>query len=383
MRDTPTRLMSRGVSRWLTLASDLGLIAAIWFVSFVGPDVSPATGLDLGLSVAVAVGILIRHRWPALALLVCAAADLVASLAGLQGFGYHFAAWVAVYTFSSRVPLPWAVAGTLPTMGAVFLAETAEKDWRWLAFGTTLVAGGTLVALAFGQVVRVREQLVVSMREQAEASARNRESAALARIADSRLQTAREVHDIVAHRMAVIHLRAAVSLRTDSDMSTGGRLALQEIDDAARAALADIDQLLADLRAEDSRGAVGGAFDLSDLVREFRDYGLDVVLNADGDPAAVATPVASVIRASALEALTNGLKHGDGAPVRLSLQVSHDAVDLEARNTWSGAVAGEVRSGWGLRGVRERAEQAGGSAWYGEEQGDFLLRVSVPSGAAS
>lgn len=368
-----------GPARWLSAASSVGLIGAVWWINFVGPDVSRVTWQDAVVVTLTSIGLLLRHRSPFAALLLCTGCDLVASLLELQGFGYHFAAWVAAYFFSVRHSIGWALAWILPTMGAVVVAETAEKDWRWFAFGTTLVAGGTLVAVAFGQVTRLREQLLVSLRERAESAERSRESEAAARIADDRLRTAREVHDVVAHRMAIIHLRAAVSLRTDADISPAGRQALQEIDDAATAALGDIDQLLADLRAGDTPGrSAADGLDLSDLVAEFRGHGLDVVLTRTGDLSTVATPVAKVVRRAALEALTNGLKHGAGSPVRIALEVTDRSVTMTARNRADGST--EVRSGWGLRGVRERVTEVGGDSWFGRESGDFVLGVSVPVG---
>lgn len=366
--------------RWASGAASAGLIGAVWWINFVGPDVSGVTWKDALVVTLASVGLLLRHRSPLATLLMCTGADLVASLSGLQGFGYHFAAWVAAYFFSLRNSIEWALAWVLPTMGAVVIVETAEKDWLWFAFGTTLVAGGTLMAVAFGQVIRLREQLLVSLRERAESAERTRESETAARIADDRLRTAREVHDVVAHRMAIIHLRAAVSLRTDADISPAGHQALQEIDDAATAALGDIDQLLADLRAGDapSRSGVDG-LDLSDVVDEFRGHGMDVVLTRTGDLSTVATPVAKVMRRAALEGLTNGLKHGAGSPVRIALDVTDRTVTMTVRNR-SADTSAEVRTGWGLRGVRERVDEVGGDVWFGRERGEFVLGVSAPVG---
>ncbi|MBM7519371.1 sensor histidine kinase [Nocardioides nitrophenolicus] len=372
--------VTQGPARWPVTASSAGLVAVVWWISFVGPDVGSVTWADAIVCSTASLGILLRERSPLAALLLCTGCDLAASLLGLQGFGYHFAAWVAVYAFSVRHTMPWALAWTLPTMGAVIVAETAEKDWRWFAFGTSLVAGGALVALAFGQVIRLREELLVSLRERAESAEHSRESEAAARIAGDRLRIAREVHDVVAHRMAIIHLRAAVSLRTDDDLSPAGRRALREIDEAATAALGDIDQLLADLRAGDSSAVpVVAGLDLDDLVSEFRDHGLDVVLTGGGVSTALAPPTVEVVRRAALEGLTNGLKHGAGAPVRIALDAAGGQLTLTVRNR-SDDGAAELRSGWGLRGVRERVEEAGGRVWFGPEGGDFVLGVRVPIG---
>lgn len=375
--------VSDGAARWGAAASSVGLIGAVWWINFVGPDVSRITWEDAVVVTLASIGLLLRHRSPLAALLLCAGCDLAASLLGLQGFGYHFAAWVASYFFSVRHSISRALAVVLPTMGAVVVAETAEKDWRWFAFGTTLVAGGTLVAVAFGQVIRLREELLVALRERAESAERSRESEAAARIADDRLRTAREVHDVVAHRMAIIHLRAAVSLRTDEDISPAGRRALQEIDDAATAALGDIDQLLADLRAGDApRRSGADDLDLSDVLAEFRDHGLEVVFARTGDPSNVAAPVAKVVRSAALEGLTNGLKHGAGAPVRVALDVTDGTVTMTVRNR-SADGSEEMRTGWGLRGVRERVDEVGGNAWFGREGDEFVLGVSAPVGGGT
>jgi len=111
-----------------------------------------------------------------------------------------------------------------------------------------------------------------------------------------------------------------------------------------------------------------------------------VPLRVDVDPAPPGTPPASVqlaVYRILQEALTNALRHGDGAPVSVRLRWLADRVELEVRNPASGAPHG-AGGGHGIIGMRERAQLAGGRLDAGAEAAEFIVRATLPiEGAGS
>ena len=139
--------------------------------------------------------------------------------------------------------------------------------------------------------------------------------------------------------------------------------------------------LLTQLRHSQGDGPQPTLADLEALYAHVRAAG--VQLRVDVDPAPPGTPPASVqlaVYRILQEALTNALRHGDGAPVSVRLRWLADRVELEVRNPLpvvSGGAA-PAAGGHGLIGMRERAQLAGGRLDAGAEAGDFLVRATLP-----
>jgi signal transduction histidine kinase len=363
------------------------LIAVVWwstvFVPGPGDVVStiPLTTVAVLLLIVTSIALLLRRRWPVLTLAVTATVDAYSIIAkSIDGAGYHYAALFGVFFVAVRHPFRRTCLAVGLSMGLVYLSAVANADWRWTGFGPMGVIVTTLLATSFGQVRYLREHLVRSLHEQVESAELTREAVARTRVAEDRLHTARELHDLVGHRIAVVHLRAAAAIRTVESDPPSALRALRDIDDAARDVLHDIDQLLADLRAGDTRADEPDLGQLDDLIDEFRRYGLDIRTDVSGDLGAVPVSTSRVTYQVVHESLTNALKHGrSGGPVALVLHVARASVSVRVSNASADTSATDPREGWGLHGIRERVADVDGSVTV-DPGPEFVVDVALPIG---
>ena len=230
-----------------------------------------------------------------------------------------------------------------------------------------------LLAWTVGALVRtaLRARLNREAQEVAEADAA---------IEQERVRIARDMHDVVAHSLAVVIAQAdgaRYAAASDPQVATA---ALGTISTIARAALADVRVLLTQLRHSEPAGPQPTLADLEELYAQVRAAGVD--LNIDVDPAPLGQPPASVqlaVYRILQEALTNALRHGGGAPVAVTLAWHPDRVALEVRNRLRpGHHPGE--SGHGLLGMGERAHLVGGHLSAADSGGDFVVGAELPIG---
>ena len=219
------------------------------------------------------------------------------------------------------------------------------------------------LALAVGDVVRSRRQVVERMVAQ-------REEEALRRVGEERLSIARDVHDVVAHAMVAINVQAGVAAHLIDRDPGQAHSALRAIKATSGEALADLRATLGVLRGDDSapvRPAVGLG-DLDELAAGLRAAGVQVSLEVGevGDvPAAVQTAGYRIVQ----EALTNALRHADASAVRVVVGRDGDAVRLEIADDGVGSGSVNGGSGNGLRGMRERAAALSGTVECGPAEG--------------
>ncbi len=197
-----------------------------------------------------------------------------------------------------------------------------------------------------------------------------------------RTRIARDMHDVVAHSLAVVIAQAdgaRYAAAADPDAATA---ALGTISATARAALSDVRLLLTQLRHSQADGPQPTLADLEQLYAHVRGAGVD--LRVDIDPAPHGEPPASVqlaVYRILQEALTNALRHGDGGPVDVALAWHPDRVEMHVRNP-VGPRTDEPR-GHGLIGMRERAQLVGGSLDAGVEGAEFVVNATLPIGGAA
>ncbi|HEY0247691.1 MAG TPA: histidine kinase [Gryllotalpicola sp.] len=201
-------------------------------------------------------------------------------------------------------------------------------------------------------------------------------------VEQERNRIARDMHDVVAHSLAVVIAQAdgarfAASARPELAVD-----ALATISGVARDALGDVRMLLAELRHDEGATPQPSLVDLDQLFEQLRGAGLSLEVHESGfrQPLGASHEIAAyrIIQ----EGLTNALRHGaPGAPVGLSLFWADDGLHVEIANTMrpvgdTGPVAGR---GHGLPGMHERAQLAGGFL-TAEPDGDggFRLRTRIP-----
>ncbi len=208
-------------------------------------------------------------------------------------------------------------------------------------------------------------------------------------VLEERTRIARELHDVVAHHMSLIAVRAETAPYRLTGLPDPVQAEFLALSGAAREALVDMRRLLGVLRQEQQAGLAPQPqlADLPVLVESARLAGVPVELSApgvlDGVPAAVGVCAYRIVQ----ESLSNASQHAPGAAV--SVSVDHDAstVTLRVANgpgDHAGPAGTGLRTGHGLAGMRERVALLGGSLTAGPAaDGGFVVAAVLPLGAAA
>jgi signal transduction histidine kinase len=277
----------------------------------------------------------------------------------------------------------WA---TVSSLIPVFLFATDANAWGGALLLVAIAALGNI----FSRRRRTRELL-----------ARSEELTELERarraVLEERARIAREMHDVVAHHMSMIAVRAETAPYRVTSLNDDAKDELATIAVAARAALTDMRRLLGALRSEDGDAPTApqpGLADIGDLVTTARAAGVDVTFDIDGVPSAPSTHAPSTHAPSVVvpeavgltayrivqEALANAARHAPGGPVTIDVRGFDDRLELTVRNKRTGP-AGEG-GGHGLIGMRERAALLGGELTAGPDRFDFVVEAKLPFGEA-
>ena len=269
----------------------------------------------------------------------------------------------------------WIVPFRMPLWPVATFAVAAIGGWVGVSVAEELpgnaiggVAAGLGWAVLFAAVVK---QLAVTKRQAAEL--------ATARVLAERQRLAREIHDILAHALSaqVVHLEGTrMLLARDGDPA----VALARVEQAgamARAGLEETKRAVAALRGE----SVPVADELTSLADQFRTTtGNRCVVEVSGDPSDLSAEARLAVVRTAQEALTNVHKHAPRASVTVTLRCGAGRCELDVTDT--GGRPGELSSagnGYGLVGMRERAELLGGELTAGPAEAGFRVLLTVPS----
>ncbi|WP_369375814.1 sensor histidine kinase [Streptomyces sp. cg36] len=336
----------------------------------------------VGVAIVAAVVVLARaffretfaHRlWPSLAvLLLVMATALVALKSGWEVFAVIVWCGCAV-TALERLPLGAAVPCTLAALAAY--AVVNADNWPTTAI-TTVGLGLAGYVLRLDAEARGNAQRLLAQERAARAA--EAESAALA----ERARIAREIHDVLAHSLSaqLVHLEAARLMIEREPAGDFRDRILERVVSArsmAREGLAETRQALSALRGEMTP--------VEDFLRTLVEGGGPggvAGVEVTGERRALTAEASQAVRRVAQEAMTNVRKHAPGAAVAVRLEYLPGEVALEVRDSGGGRCAGELTasgSGYGLLGMRERAELLGGSLEAGPEEEGFVVRLRVPA----
>ncbi|GAA4429869.1 hypothetical protein GCM10023169_32640 [Georgenia halophila] len=311
---------------------------------------------------------------------------------------------VVLYSVAAHAPRPWPTVGlVLGLSGAVLTAVRLWFSPVWPAPGlggfdpTTLVARsavlGVLAALvlaawALGRYRSVRVAYLAQLEDRAVRAEADRERHAARVAAEERTRIAREMHDVVAHALAVI-VRQAEGGRLAGEREPA--VALSTLDTVARTgreALDDTRSVLGRLRGDGADGeAQRGAEDVPVLVAGVEEAGLPVHLEIAGTPAGLSRTASLAVYRVVQESLTNVVKHaGTGARAEVRIAYARGGADVAVRDFGGAAedVSSTGAAGHGLLGMRERVTLEGGNLATGpadDGQPGFVVRASIPSGA--
>ncbi|MER6099710.1 histidine kinase [Streptomyces sp. NPDC001728] len=360
------------------LAAFVGLLAADASAQYTSETVAL---LDQLAGAAACCALWLRRRWPVgLAVGLCLASAVAPVAAGA----------VLASLFSVAVRRPFREVAWIGALAvAASITQVIVRPDPTINVGLAIAIGFVFILLvtAWGMLVRSRRQLVEALRErarraEAEAELRAAQAQRLAREA-----IAREMHDVLAHRLTLLSVHAgALEFRPDAPPEQVARAA-GVIRDSAHEALQDLREIIGVLRAPGENGEAGDRpqptlATLGALIAESREAGAEVVLDTTvDDPAAVPAATGRTVYRIAQEALTNARKHAPGTTVTVTVRGRPgEGLTVEVRNPAPGGPVPHVPgSGQGLIGLTERAALAGGRLEHGPDpDGGFALRAWLP-----
>lgn len=353
---------------WFTAPAALALLTCVGAVRTDRP-----LPVVLGLSVGVAAtgGVLAWRRvagWPLVAGLTIPATGVVLACYGDPRNVGWFGVCVIVGWVALAVPPRTAVSAGL-ALAAVFVIQLAtvspEPGWvTWMA-GTAFTTG----ACIFARRQRVLVERLHAAQEELAQRART----------DERHRIAREMHDLVGHSLTVtlLHLGSA-RLALDDDLDTA-RDSLAEAEHAARNSLDDVRAAVGLLRATDPLAAPPAptAADIAYLVDSYRKAGAGIDLDVQGDLATITPNRRLAAFRIVQESLTNAVRHGDGTPISVRIDVLGDRARITIRNAAPARLP--HGTGTGITAMRERAGALGGRLTAGPNEDGWLVEAVIPA----
>ncbi|MFJ3667702.1 sensor histidine kinase [Streptomyces sp. NPDC090106] len=313
------------------------------------------------------------------------------------GLGY----WPVVNSLGPMLAF-YTVASLRPARTTASCAALMAGSWIYAGLVTEGSSMASVLAQSvaypmvlwwFGHTARRTADLTRQLRaEQAERARRE--------VAGERVRIARELHDVVAHHMAVINVQAGLARFVFTSDAPTARGALDAIEGASAEALAELRRMLGLLRADGVQGAPDGGpapglDQLAGMVERVRAGGVPVTLTVSGDPRPLPSGVQLCLYRVVQEALTNVLKHAPGA--HATVELAYRAGEMTASVTDDGAPGGvphggkgvnkgadparrQERGGHGLIGMRERAKLYGGTIVVGPRgEGGYGVHLTLPT----
>jgi signal transduction histidine kinase len=364
-----------------TLVSVVSLVPLVFGLE---PDGRQPSSADAVAAAVAFVLLLARRRKPliVLGLALLSAIVFVAVVANRPGV-LVATAMIAIYTVASTarrrtaLVVAAAVAGTQFAISAAAMGSlTSPENFAVLAW-TGMVA-------AIGGTVRTWRDYLAATEERAARAEAGKELEARRRVAEERLRIARELHDVIAHHIALINVQAGIAshlLRADPDQAD---LVLAQMRASGRTVLDELSSVLYVLRQPGDDGQptepVPDLSRLGQLLDSLTAAGQSIRHQRSGTPRPLPTATDLAAYRIIQEGLTNAQKHGAGG-ADLHLDYRPDALHIQIRNAVrTRPPATPAGSGHGLTGMRERAHAVGGSLHTGPAPGGaFRLDARLPA----
>lgn len=375
------RLLPWRISGWL-IDSVIITVLVVAFIPQPYLDEPSHEAADWIALVVAVVLVLTRRRFPIPTLVAGVVAMAVLLVAAERPSLLMPVLLLAVYNVAVRHERRVAlIAGGLTTLALAVLVIAVLEHGDVRGAGLASIAWPAFAA-ATGTAVRTSRENIAAANERARRAEQTRQLEAHRQVIEERLRIARDVHDLVAHHIAVINVQAGVAghlMRSDPDAA---EVALDTVRDAAGTVLDELGELLSVLRSSEDAEPTTPAPNLAsitDVISSFAASGLAVEHRTSGAPRALTESAQLAAYRVVQEALTNAHKHGvDDAVVtqrfddgRMEISVSNRV----GRHDPTG-------SGFGLVGMRERVEAVGGTLSIDRNAsgGRFEIQAVLPAG---
>ncbi|MBB5867148.1 signal transduction histidine kinase [Allocatelliglobosispora scoriae] len=329
------------------------------------------TGVLIGGPLAV------RRRWPVVTAVVTIAASAAALTSGIipayaavpPSAAVAFALYMVGAAVPRRASILTLTGGFAAMVCALTLADTsasAEFGGAEVGFACLAVGAGWVL----GRATRDRRASAASRLEQATQQA----------VIQERLRIARELHDIVAHSMSLIAVKAAVANHVAELRPQEAGAALRVIESTSRAALAELRHAVGALRGDEAYTPTPGLAGLARLAEQAASSGVEVHLEVRGEaelPEGVGVSAYRIVQ----ESLTNVIKHAAPARCEVTVTVGGGECRIEVTDDGRRPPADPARPGHGLVGMRERVAVYGGALDAGPlPAGGFRVAACLPYG---
>ena len=343
--------------------------------------------LAYALLIVSGVALVARRRWPVAVFVTTALASLVYFSLEFSDGPVWIALFVALYTLTAygdgRRSLVIAGVG-ISVLAPVWLAAAADIEPRAAIGWVFFRIGASVMSAALGESARSRRVIAAEAEERAEWAERTREDEARSRVDAERLRIAREVHDTVAHAIAIINVQAGVTAHVLDKRPEGAREALLAIEQTSSQALREMRAILGVLRdSNDGRVPHPGLGQIDELTAKARDAGLDIELEATSPAAPLPSAVGSAVYRILQESITNVIRHVGPTRVTVALDYGIDVLEVsvidEGRRGAGNGTGGTEEPGRGILGMRERCQLLGGDLAAGSRPGGgFEVKARLP-----
>jgi len=370
------------------LVSSFGLTSA-YLATGVGRPLTVDITLTLALVVTTVVLLARRHR-PLVSFVVILIATVASAVAspGIDPIGLSLALYALAVHRSTRSA--WIGLGMTVAIGAVIVPLSAVQrsgtsDETTVPMISPIPILVMLVSVLVGVAVGGHRRYVAALIDRAARLERERDQRERLATANERARITREMHDIVAHGIAVmVSLADGADALAEKDPARS-RAALGDIGNVGRRSLSDMRRLLGTLGQDDDASAADlgpapSVAELPALIATYRTAGLPVVLETSGTPPS-SPGVQTVVYRIVQEALTNTLRYAHSPrEVRVAISYGQPLMVIVTDDGNSpGRSQAPLGSGRGIMGMRERARLFGGSVAAGpKSDGGWQVEVELP-----
>ena len=383
--------MSRNSSVAIVEAGLPVLVAAGFVVgSALLAGASTLGPVGYGLLIAGAAALLVRRGHPVAALVGTVIPAFAYDLLNDPGGLCTIAVGVALFAVADAGHRRAGVAAIITVVGGFLAIGVVLGRGHVIDLVTALWFAGWLVAsLILGETTRSRRAYLEEVEQRAQEAERSREDEARRRAGEERIRIARELHDVLAHRISMISVQSGVGahlLDRDPDQA---RRALVAVNQASKEALQELRATLGLLRQADGpepRSPAPGLAQLDQIVASTTAAGVDVRVEVSGQPRDLPTGVDLAAYRIIQESLTNVIRHARAATARIAIAYQRADVVIQIDDDGRGLDVQEppAAGGNGLLGMRERTTALGGDLEAGPiASGGFRVRARLPLEAAT
>jgi signal transduction histidine kinase len=336
--------------------------------------------LDAALGAIAFVLVFYRRRWP------LPIAVATGALSAFSGIAAGPAVLAAVSLATRRQTWQIALVGLVNLLAGQTIVQVQPVNGEepyWLTLSVN--AGFTAAVLGWGMYIGSRRELIWTLKHRAERAESEQELRVAQARGNERARIAREMHDVLAHRISQISMHAGALVFRDDLSAEQMRASAAVIQEKAHEALTDLRGVLGVLRDTETGELLDAPqptyADLPRLVADAREAGMHVdyqdLVEADGVP--MPDVVGRTVYRIAQEGITNARKHAPGATLNIDVAGSPDeGVDVVLRNPLGFGTSRTPGAGLGLIGLTERAALRGGRLEHRRDGSTFVLRAWIP-----